>query len=247
MQLPITLPRQHRIEMFAARMEPLMAGLAMLVAPVLVAEGHAQSAVVRDAARLLNWAIWLAFCGRYALKTAVAPKGGMRGGLDLLIVLLTVPLSLSGLSGGTPTRFVDLLRFLRGAVVAALGLQMRRETLRPNRLHFAAVTTVVIVGLGALGIFAVESGTNGRIHTFGDALWWSVVTATTVGYGDVSPVTPEGRFIAVGLMLLGIGFIGVFTAAVSSYFFDQGRVSQVEERLARIEAKLDAIRSSRRV
>jgi voltage-gated potassium channel len=72
-------------------------------------------------------------------------------------------------------------------------------------------------------------------------LWWSVVTATTVGYGDVSPVTPEGKFIAVGLMLLGIGFVGVFTATISSEFFDHGRVNQVEERLARIEAKLDRL------
>jgi voltage-gated potassium channel len=74
-------------------------------------------------------------------------------------------------------------------------------------------------------------------------LWWSVVTATTVGYGDVSPVTAEGRVIAVGLMLLGIGFVGVFTAAISSEFFDHGRVNHVEERLARIEAKLDLIQA----
>ena len=57
--------------------------------------------------------------------------------------------------------------------------------------------------------------------------------------------TRKRRLIAVGLMLLGIGFIGVFTATISTFFFDQGRVNQVEERLARIEAKLDSLVAAR--
>jgi voltage-gated potassium channel len=47
-----------------------------------------------------------------------------------------------------------------------------------------------------------------------------IVTTTTVGYGDVSPITTEGRLIAVGLMVIGIGFIGVFTATLTSFFLD---------------------------
>lgn len=73
--------------------------------------------------------------------------------------------------------------------------------------------------------------------------WWAVVTATTVGYGDVSPVTLEGRLIAVVLMLTGIGVIGVFTATVASLFFEQDRseLAEVHRRLDAIEGKLDAI------
>jgi voltage-gated potassium channel Kch len=73
---------------------------------------------------------------------------------------------------------------------------------------------------------------------------WAIVTTTTVGYGDVSPVTGEGRLIAVALMLVGISFIGVFTAAVTSYFFDQGRSVDVEalkRKLDQIDAKLDTL------
>jgi voltage-gated potassium channel len=73
---------------------------------------------------------------------------------------------------------------------------------------------------------------------------WAIVTATTVGYGDISPVTTEGRVIAVGLMLLGIGVIGAFTATVASFFVtqeeDTGR-DDVEARLARLEAKIDQL------
>jgi voltage-gated potassium channel len=70
------------------------------------------------------------------------------------------------------------------------------------------------------------------------------VTATTVGYGDVSPVTVEGRLIAVILMLTGIGVIGIFTATVASFFFEQEKqsdIGELETRLNAIERKLDEI------
>jgi len=70
------------------------------------------------------------------------------------------------------------------------------------------------------------------------------VTATTVGYGDVSPVTGEGRVVAILLMLVGIAVIGVFTATVSSFFFDQQREDEharIDLRLKAIEDKLDQV------
>lgn len=51
-----------------------------------------------------------------------------------------------------------------------------------------------------------------------DAVWWSFVTATTVGYGDLSPETAVGRIIASILMLVGIGLIGSLTSAITSFF-----------------------------
>jgi voltage-gated potassium channel len=240
--------RTARFEKFVAVTELPITILALLIAPALVLEGHAKTAGIREAARAVNWIVWISFCSEYLAKLALAPdrRRFVRSGwVDLLIVVLSAPVPLTGVIAGTPARVIGLLRFLRGAAVATMGLRLRGHILRPHRLHYAAVTTAMIIALGALGIFSVEHGVNDRIQTLGDALWWSVVTATTVGYGDVSPVTPEGRFIAVGLMLLGIAFIGVFTATVSTYFFDVGRVNQVEERLARIEAKLDALANAR--
>jgi voltage-gated potassium channel len=242
------LARKARFEKFVAMTELPITILALLIAPALVLEGHAKTAGIREAARAVNWIVWVAFCGEYVVKVALTPdrrRFVRKAWIDLLIVVLSAPVPLTGLISGTPARIVGLVRFVRGAAVAAMGLRLRGHILRPHRLHYAAVTTGMIIALGALGIFAVEHGINERIQTFGDALWWSVVTATTVGYGDVSPVTPEGRLIAVGLMLLGIAFIGVFTATISSYFFDLGRVNQVEYRLARIEAKLDALTNAR--
>ena len=117
---------------------------------------------------------------------------------------------------------IRILRFMRGAAVAAMGLRMAREALRHRRFHYLLLATAVIVTLGAICIYSVEHGTNKSIATLDDAFWWAIVTTTTVGYGDVSPVTGEGRVVAVVLMLLGIGFLGVLTATITSFFFDQG-------------------------
>jgi len=75
------------------------------------------------------------------------------------------------------------------------------------------------VGLGSLAVLDVEQdAADANITTFGDALWWATTTVTTVGYGDRYPVTTEGRLIAVALMLVGIGLVGVVTAAVAAWF-----------------------------
>jgi len=73
----------------------------------------------------------------------------------------------------------------------------------------------------------------------GDGIWWSVVTSTTVGYGDLSPVTPIGRGLAVVLMIVGIGTIGMITGSIATYFIEDGdddlpsHVTFVRQELAR--------------
>ena len=72
-------------------------------------------------------------------------------------------------------------------------------------------------------VFAFERGEGGSIDDFGTALWWAVVTITTVGYGDAFPVTPEGRGIAVFLMIVGISLFGFLTASIAAFLVEQGQ------------------------
>jgi voltage-gated potassium channel len=136
-----------------------------------------------------------------------------------LIIVPSPPFLVPEAVQGTgAVRVLRYLRFVRAAAVAAIGLRESGQAFRHRRFHYVPLATVVIVGLGAGGIFAVERGQNNNIQSIGDALWWSVVSVTTVGYGDVSPVTAEGRLIAVGLMVVGIGFLGIFTATLDKFF-----------------------------
>jgi voltage-gated potassium channel len=232
-----------------------MVVLALITVPALVLEQYAQSATARNIASGLNWIVWLTFCAEYLGKLAFAPsrRGYVRRAwLDLLIIVLSppflVPNVLQGARAVRAVRVLRLLRFVRAAAVAAIGLKEAGEAFKHRRFHYVALTTMVVVAVGAIGIFAVEQGENKAIVTIGDALWWAIVTTTTVGYGDVSPVTTEGRLIAVALMVVGIGFIGVLTATITSFFLDPAhatdQTNQIDERLARIEEKLDAIQGT---
>ena len=82
--------------------------------------------------------------------------------------------------------------------------------------------------------------------TFGNALWWSVQTVTTVGYGDVTPKTTEGRGVAAVLMVSAIAFISDLTAAISAGFvrriqIRRGAGDPMVEALTRIESRLAAL------
>ncbi len=91
----------------------------------------------------------------------------------------------------------------------------------------AAAATVLLMLVASLAVLEAERGAPGSsINNFGDALWWSGVTVTTVGYGDVAPVTMTGRIAAFGLMLVGIAVLGVITASVATWFVERTRAAE---------------------
>jgi len=82
------------------------------------------------------------------------------------------------------------------------------------------------------------------IHSLSDALWWAVSTITTVGYGDKYPVTPEGKAVALTLMLVGIAIFGLVTATLASLFVERDaeqEADSIRADIARLEDKLDRV------
>jgi Ion channel/PD-(D/E)XK nuclease superfamily len=141
-------------------------------------------------------------------------------------------------------RLLRLLRLLRAVAFLTIGLKFAHRALQHHQFHYVVLFATAVVGSGAIGIYVVERGTNRAIESFPDALWWAVVTATTVGYGDVSPVTAEGRLIAVVVMITGIAVVSAFTATIASYLFGRDKESEaakLEARLGSIEVKLDEL------
>ncbi len=137
--------------------------------------------------------------------------------------------------------------------------ELRVETiLRHHSLFRVLIAAAGTLFLGAWLVLLFEENAKGsNIHSYPDALWWAIVTVTTVGYGDRYPVSAGGRAVAVVLMLVGIGLIGVLTATVASVFvkehtdankeeFKKGhdelgqQLSVISDRIADVERRLGA-------
>lgn len=129
-----------------------------------------------------------------------------------------------------------LFRFF--ALIARLNKKLK-AILRSHGLIYSLWAAGFIIFLGAIGIYFVEKGEN--IKSFQDAIWWAFVTATTVGYGDISPSSPAGRIIAGILMLTGIGTIGMLTSSISVFLIEHGRSSGAVSDVESLSALSSAI------
>jgi voltage-gated potassium channel len=123
----------------------------------------------------------------------------------------------------------------------------RASSPRRAAIVIASVTTVMTIAAG-LVMTAID---RQDFPTLGSGLWWAVQTVTTIGYGDHVPETAAGRIVATLIMLLGIGFITIITASITSTFVtrlnrgsaEEGvpsaeQLQRIDERLERIEAAL---------
>lgn len=123
---------------------------------------------------------------------------------------------------------------------------MRAQTPRTAAVVIATVTSAMTIGAG-LAMTVVDEQS---FPTLGAGMWWAVQTVTTVGYGDEVPGDTWGRLLAAAVMLLGIGFVTVITAAITSAFIARNnrelgvedetaaQLKRIEEQLARIEQAL---------
>jgi voltage-gated potassium channel len=223
---------------FSKRTDPWMTVLAIAWLPVLiiplVRTLHGSVALTFDS---LDYFVWAAFGVEYGVKLWLATDRGhfvRHHILDLAVVAVPVL---------RPLRLARLLRFIRlGRVVIVLGegLRRARAVLAHHGLQYVllAVTVIIFATAALETTFERHSAGPTAIHNFGDALWWAMVTVTTVGYGDKVPVTGAGKFVAVVLMLTGIGLVGFLTATVASFFVQE----QHSDELAVMKEQLQEIR-----
>ena len=249
--------REERLRQFVRWSEWPLALLALAIIPSMLLDEYDPGAAVHRWTEAINWIVWLAFCAELVVKAWLSHDAKhffRHAWFDLLIVVLSPPFlgpeylqGVRTLRVARATRVLRALRLLRVLAVAGIAVESARDALQHRKFHYVVLVTTVVLSIGALAIYGAEHGRNPNIHSIGDAFWWSIVTATTVGYGDISPSTTEGKLIAVVLMLVGIGFISIFTATVASFFLDVGKeehakeIAVLQERLARIELKQDQV------
>jgi voltage-gated potassium channel len=169
---------------------------------------------------------WLVFLVDYVVHfRRVEHFGRTRfGRFDLLIVVATAPWFL--LPGAHSGSFVVLLRLARLGRVVMASPKSRELFQRLGRVGGVALGVLVTASLVA---YYAEHPTNPEFATVGDALWWGIVTMTTVGYGDIVPKTPTGRWAAVVIMLTGVAVLGLLAGSLASFFRVEKRASPEDE------------------
>jgi voltage-gated potassium channel len=227
-------------------LEPVVLAATLALIPILIIEADATSSGWQQFATVANWIIWAVFAVELAAVLVVAPRkwAALRAHwLDVAIVVLTIPLLGKALAW---LRLARLLRLARFVVIVARALQAERRLTSGDSLRVASILTVTAIIIAGASQSAVSSG---EFTTLWDGVWWAVTTVTTVGYGDLYPVTVQGRLIGMALMFVGIGFLSLLTAAVASRFVREERSDEHEEMmetLRQIQADVAELKSRTR-
>jgi voltage-gated potassium channel len=243
-------PKRERLDRIERTLRFPMAalGIAWLVIGIVVLHTHADGAVPVALVATL-FIIWLIVVVEVAYRyVMVSDRRNYFTSRRVEPIMIAVP-------------FFQVWRVPgveRVDVLSGEGLERFIAILRHRSLFRVLLVAAGLLFLGAWLVLLFENHAPGsNIHSYPDALWWAVVTVTTVGYGDRFPVSAGGRSVAVVLMLVGIGLIGVLTATVASFFLQEhadankeqlkaahedlgARLTEMDGRLGRIESALGA-------
>lgn len=205
--------------------------MATILASVVLVMLESVPSIGRDHAVFFNVAEWIItslFTVEYFLRilSIKSPKRYIFSYLGLVDLLSTLPKYLSLIFGGTHAlvvlRALRLLRVFRilkitRYVSASNKLLHALKTSRPKIAVFLFAVIIIAIVLGTI-MYLVEAGANSGFTSIPRSVYWTVVTLTTVGYGDIAPVTTLGQFIASLVMVLGYGILAVPTGIVSAEY-----------------------------
>ncbi|MFZ4373953.1 MAG: potassium channel family protein [Mycobacterium sp.] len=202
---------QHRLQRWERGTERPLAVVAVLFLAAysiqVLAQPSGRAETVLEVGTTIVWAV---FVIDYLVRLRLATnrlQWFFRHLIDLAIVALP---------------FLRPLRLLRLLVLFAALQRAVGTAIRGRVIIYAAFSAVLLIYVASLAILETDrSHPDSKITTFGDAVWWSITTVTTVGYGDLSPVTGVGRVIAVLLMIGGISLVGVVTATLASWIIQR--------------------------
>jgi voltage-gated potassium channel len=177
---------------------------------------------VRDFLTVVETILWIVFVVDYLVRFLLAPRRWRFFWTHIPeLVVIAVPVL-------RPLRSLQVLRLLRLGGLGTVANRLARRSLQGRAVLLVTAVTIILVLTVAGVVLILERGNpHATITSYPQALWWAVSTVTTVGYGDIYPVTDGGRAAALLLMLAGIALVGIITAAVAAWFV-QAAVRQSE-------------------
>ncbi len=183
-----------------------------------------------------DFAVCVLFFGDFLHSLTVAPSRWRYlrtwGWIDLLS---SIPM-VNALRVGRVARILRVLRVLRGFKATRLLVEFVLTRRAQSAVMAATLVTILVVMVAGASVLHFEDAPGANIKTPEDALWWSLVTLTTVGYGDRFPVTSEGRLVGVLLMGMGVVLVGTFSGLAASWFLSPATSrSQSEVELLRAD------------
>lgn len=196
-----------------------------------------------------EWFFTILFTLEYAARLACAPRPwryvvSFYGVVDLLAIVPTFIVALPVVEGGQAQRLavIRALRLLRAFRIFKLGHMLSEAAALQHAIWLARAKIAVFISFVVISVVIVASAMHlvegGRVDEQGrpvatgfdsipESMYWAVVTMTTVGYGDISPVTPLGKALAACMMILGYSMIIVPTGIVSAELSKEGPTTQV--------------------
>ena len=201
--------------------DALMIGLALLVVALLFVEDAGW-------ARTVNLGIWGVFVADYAVRLLLSTDKKAFFRANIVELLAIIPADQF-----RALRLLRVLRLMRAVSVLSRVLHDLRGIRDTNGLGWVLLVSMGVISASAATVRFLEPS----ITTWSDAFWWATVTATTVGYGDISPESSAGRVVAVVLMFVGIGTIGMLTASIATYFLG-GATNQSSPHIEHLQSLL---------
>jgi voltage-gated potassium channel len=197
---------------------------------------------VEDAFFAIDWVIWAAFAADLTFRTYLSERRGHYLATHWYDVIIVVVPFLRPLRVVRSVRILRLIRLSRAVGFAARTFTSARELLAHRGVGYVLAITGFIVFASAALIFAVEHDQNPALDDYGSAIWWAMATVTTVGYGDTVPITPEGRAVAIFLMIVGISVFGFLTATIAAFLVEHTR-REARSTTDDVMRKLDSLES----